>query len=238
MKFLQHISLLAAVIYLSACDKTPLTTTTIPLSQAYDTLVLADVFDVELVQDSLSFLEISGNPKFVNHIKADMENNTLTVHNENRWRWLYPEKNKIGLTLHFNHLAKIIANETCNIHNEKAIVANELGLVLKSKLNQAQLNLNCQTFYFWNNFPCGGMLTLQGTCHEVKLWNYALMQVNATELSSHLARIENASKGDIRVYCIDSMFYKIKGVGNIEVFGNPSYLVDLGSSGPGKLFVH
>jgi len=237
MKFLQHISLLAAILYLSACEKTPLTSATIPLSQAYDTLVLADVFDVELVQDSLSFLEINGNPKFVSHIKAQLENNTLTVHNENRWRWLYPEKNNIRLTLHFKQLAKIIANETCYLHNEKAIVANELGLVLKSKLNQAQLNLNCQTFYFWNNFPCGGMLTLQGTCNEVKLWNYALMQVHANELSTHIARIENASKGDIRVYCSDSMFYKIKGAGNIEVFGNPTFLVDLGSSGSGKLIV-
>ena len=161
----------------------------------------------------------------------------MTVHNENRWRWLYPEKNNIRLTLHFKQLAKIIANETCYLHNEKAIVANELGLVLKSKLNQAQLNLNCQTFYFWNNFPCGGMLTLQGTCNEVKLWNYALMQVHANELSTHIARIENASKGDIRVYCSDSMFYKIKGAGNIEVFGNPTFLVDLGSSGSGKLIV-
>jgi hypothetical protein len=237
MKFLQHPLLFIAVIYLSACDKTTLISSTIPLSQPYDTLVFADVFDVELVQDSLSFLEITGNPKFISHIKAELENNTLTVHNENRWRWLYPEKNKIRLTLHFNQLARIIANETCNIRSEKAIVANELGLVLKSKLNQAQLNLNCQTFYFWNNFPCGGMLKLSGTCHEVKLWNYALMQVNATELSSHIARIENASKGDIRMYCSDSLFYKIKGAGNIEVFGNPSFLIDLGSSGPGKLIV-
>lgn len=176
--------------------------------------------------------------KYLEKIHFSIDQQTLTLSNGNRMRWLYPETNKILIKVHFSHISRIVANETCLIESNSPIVGDEIGLILKSKLNQADLNIQCHTFYFWNNFPCGGSLKLKGQCQELKLWNYALMQVDASGLFASIARVENNSKGNIQLRCLDSLFYKILGQGNIELYGNPTNVYDLGSSGAGKLLIH
>ncbi|MFM7388067.1 MAG: GIN domain-containing protein [Bacteroidota bacterium] len=238
MKRLNKAIVLLAMCLLVACKKNNTSTIEYFISSDFDTLVLADVFNVELLQDSLNKIEIIGKPNYVNNIRANVDQHTLTLSNENRMRWLYPQTNKILVKVHFSHISRIVANETCFIESKSPIVSNELGLILKSKLNQADLNIQCNTFYFWNNFPCGGSLKLKGLCQELKLWNYALMQVNATGLFANIARVENNSKGDIQLRCLDSLFYKILGQGNIELYGNPTNVYNLGSTGTGKLLLH
>jgi hypothetical protein len=238
MKRLIKAIVLLTMCLLVACKKNNTSTKEYFISSDFDTIVLADVFNVELLQDSLNKIEIIGKPNYVNNIRATVDQHTLTLSNENRMRWLYPQTNKILVKVHFNHISRIVANETCYIESKSPIVSNELGLILKSKLNHADLNIQCSTFYFWNNFPCGGTLNLKGSCQELKLWNYALMQVDARALLANIGRIENDSKGDIQLRCLDSLFYKISGEGNIELYGNPANIYDLGSTGTGKLSLH
>lgn len=227
---------LAVVIALLSvsCKKQGQVTTEHELSE-FDTLVFSDVFDVTLIQDSVNHIKVIGTEKFVGHVQWEISNNTLTIKNEGKYKWLNPSTNKIKLEITVNDLAKIVANETCNISTQHVLHANELGLVLKSKLNHASLNVDCNTFYYWNNFPCGGSVALQGTCHTLKLWNYALMQINARQLETKITEVENTSKGDIHVWCTDSLSYKINGTGNIYLHGNPTYLLNHLGSGSGKL---
>ncbi|MBM3164440.1 MAG: DUF2807 domain-containing protein [Bacteroidetes bacterium] len=238
MKTIICLSLILTIVVFTACKKTESTVLERPIEGYFDTLVLADVFDVELIQDSLNKLEIIGNERFLKRITPHLSQNTLTLTNDNQMLWLFPESNKIHVKVHFSKISKVVANETCFIRSKLPVVANELGLILKSKLNQADLNVQCTTFYFWNNFPCGGSVQLRGQCQELKLWNYALMEVDATELLANTARVENDSKGDIHLRCLDSLFYKISGEGNIELYGNPASIYDLGSTGSGKLSLH
>ena len=227
---------LAVVIALLSvsCKKQGQVTTEHELSE-FDTLVFSDVFDVTLIQDSVNHIKVIGTEKFVAHVQWEISNNTLTIKNEGKYKWLNPSTNKIKLEITVNDLAKIVANETCNISTQHVLHANELGLVLKSKLNHASLQLDCNTFYYWNNFPCGGSVTLQGTCHKLKLWNYALMQIDSRQLETKITEVENTSKGDIHVWCTDSLMYKINGTGNIYLRGNPTYLLNHSGSGSGKL---
>lgn len=238
MKRLIKAIVLLTVCCLFACKKNNTSSIEHYITSDFDTLVLADVFNVELLQDSMNKIEIIGKENYLNNIRASVNQHTLTLSNENRMRWLYPQSNKIQIKVHFSHISRIVANETCYIESKSPVVGNEIGLILKSKLNQANLNVQCTTFYFWNNFPCGGSLQLKGQCQELKLWNYALMQVDATALLANIARVENDSKGDILLRCLDSLFYKISGEGNIELYGNPAHVYDLGSTGSGKLSIH
>lgn len=225
---------LVLALFSVSCKKQGQITTEHELGE-FDTLVFSDVFDVTLIEDSVNHIKIIGTEKFVGQVKWEISNNTLTVRNESKYKWLNPSTNKIKLEITVNDLAKIVANETCNISTQNVLHANELGLVLKSKLNHASLQLDCNTFYYWNNFPCGGTVNLQGTCHTLKLWNYALMQIDARQLATTITEVQNTSKGDIHVWCSDSLTYKINGTGNIYLRGNPSYLLNQVGSGSGKL---
>ena len=180
MKPLKILPILGLLLLFS-CKKHEPITTEHSVSE-FDTLVLSDVFDVNLIQGTENSLKIKGSKQFIDDVSWENKDNTLTIHNNAKHKWLNPKTNKIKLEITVNGLSKIVANETCTIKSTNTLIADELGLILKSKLNHAALDISCNTFYYWNNFPCGGTVDLRGNCQTLKVWNYALMQFNASEL--------------------------------------------------------
>jgi hypothetical protein len=62
MKRLKKAIVILTVCFLVACKKNNTSTVEYFISSDFDTLVLADVFNVELLQDSLNKIEIIGKP--------------------------------------------------------------------------------------------------------------------------------------------------------------------------------
>ena len=205
--------------------------------EEFDSLVLNSVFEVHLIQGSANTIKIEAAQKILEKITISIENNTLNIENKYNGNWMHPGKNKVVIFLMVNKLSKITANETCNIITDNTLIGDEIGLVMTSKLNQATLDLQCETFYYWNNFPCGGKLTLMGNINVLKIWNVALMAVDASKLHTNTALIENASKGDCRIFCTESVTYKLSGEGNLYVKGNPPEIVKMEESSSGKLIL-
>jgi hypothetical protein len=204
----------------------------------FDTLTLNSVFDVYLIQGDSNHITLEGNPKILEKVRAEVTNNTLNVYNDFSGKWLHPSNNHIKLTITTNGLTRINSGETCNIQTLNTLTGNEIGIVMTSKLNQATLDINCNSFYFWNNFPCGGKLTLRGNTHELKIWSVALMAVDAKGLNADIATLDNKSKGEITATVTQFVHYRIGGKGNIQLWGNAPQVVDLGSDGDGKLIQH
>lgn len=205
--------------------------------EEFDSLVLNSVFEVHLIQGSKNKIKIDGAKKIIEKLTISIENNTLTIENQFKGNWMHPSKNKVVVFITVNKLAKITANETCNILTDNTLIGDEIGLVLTSKLNQATLDLNCETFYYWNNFPCGGKITLTGNTNVLKIWNVALMAVDASALHTNTALIENASKGDCRIFSTQSLTYKLSGEGDLYLKGNPPEIIKLEESSSGTLIL-
>ena len=106
---------------------------------------------------------------------------------------------------------------------------------MASKLNEAVLQLNCTTFYYWNNHPCGGKLTLSGTVQNLRIWNFALMSVEAKDLTAYDALVENSSQGDCEVTVTGKLEYSIKNSGNIYLHGHPPQIVLKEKTSTGEL---
>jgi hypothetical protein len=201
----------------------------------FDTLTLKSVFTVELIQGTENSISIEGAKKIIEKVDIHIENNTLTLVNKFKGNWIYPKKNKIKIVLTVNGLTRINANETCNIKTLNTLTGDEIGLVMTSKLNEATLDVNCSNFFYWNNFPCGGKIVLSGSTNALNMWNVALMSVDAKALTTNIAMIENASKGDCKVNCLQKLTYKISGEGNIYVSGNPIEVIKIEESSTGKV---
>lgn len=204
----------------------------------FDTLTINSVFDVYLIQGESNHITMEGNPKILEKVRAEVSDNTLNVYNDFDGKWLYPSHNRIKLTITTNGLTRINSGETSNIQTLNTLIGNEIGIVMTSKLNQATLDINCNSFYFWNNFPCGGKLTLRGNTHELKIWSVALMTIDAQALVADVATLENKSKGDITANVTQYVHYLIGGTGNIHLWGNPPQVIDTGSDGDGTLIQH
>ncbi|MBA3901647.1 MAG: DUF2807 domain-containing protein, partial [Bacteroidetes bacterium] len=111
--------------------------------------------------------------------------------------------------------------------------SDDFGIVMSSKLNQANLELGGKSFHFWNNFPCGGKLTLSGNTEILKIWTFSIMSVDAKNLHAEYALIENSSKGNCEVFVSGKLEYSIHGTGDIHLYGNPKQVIlnEINSSG-------
>ena len=237
MKLVIYIALLLGFIGINSCKKSMNSTIIEKSLEEFDTVTFNSSFEVFLIQGTENKIKIEGAERIIDNIDFTIKNNTLTLKNSFKHGWLHPSKNKIKVYLTVNQLSRINANETCKIQSINTLIGTEIGLVFTSKLNEATLDLNCNTFYYWNNFPCGGKVTLSGTTNELKIWNVALMAVDAQNLVSNYVLVNNASKGDCKFTCLQTLDYSITGEGNIYVSGNPSSIIKSGESSTGKLIL-
>lgn len=222
---------MSAIFLLLSCKKESLTKS-IALND-FNQITFNSHFEVILIQGNEHKVEFVGYEKAIEQIEYKITDSTLTLENTSNFLWANPDKNKIKVFITFKSLKKVNANESCEITNQGTLSGDELGVFFASKLNEAKLNLAYNTFYYYNNHPCGGKLTLEGTCGFLKIWNYALMQVDASALISDHVLIENHSKGDCSVNTSKLIEYSVFGEGNIYCYGNPSDLIEhnLGSKG-------
>lgn len=230
--------ILLSLLILFSCEEENLTESILSELPPFNEIELNSPFDVYLKEDTSFFIEIYGNENIIEDIDFKVENNILKIINVSNSKWLTPTKNKIEIYISSKQLSKVSANETCNILTLNPITSSEFGLILKSKANQANLELDCSTFYYWNNSPCGGMLTLYGKTERLKIWNYALMSVDAINLIAQQALVENSSLGDCKVTVINKLEYSIFGVGNIHLYGSPAEIIENQSTSSGQLIQH
>ncbi len=198
-------------------------------------LVIESTFNVYLTQDTTYSIRLEGSKEFVDQVSYHIENSKLYIKMNGRNLWLHPKQNSVNVYINSDSLHIIWANETSYVTTLTPIVSPEFGIVMGGKLQEADLDLNCHTFFFWNVHPCGGKLTLHGQCNELKLWNFALMQVDASALTTGFALVDNNAKTDCEVNVTGQLDYSILGAGNIILHGNPSQIVEGAITSTGKL---
>lgn len=235
MKHLYIILLVWAL--LNSCEKEKITSRSLT-TEAFDQIELNDAFEVFLTEGNHCSIDIVGYETIIEYVDFKVDSQILKIENTRKLGWITPEKNKIKLYITSPPLQRIKADEGCNVQTLSPITSTEFGLVLVGKSNQANLALDCNTFYYWNNFPSGGKLTLSGTTNTLKIWNSAIMSVDAKNLTSKYAIVENSSKGDCEVTVLDRLEYSIKGIGNIHVYGDPKEIITIGISSSGRFIQH
>jgi len=206
--------------------------------EAFSYVHLNSSFNVILVEDTAYFVELSGKAKIVNAVELTIENGILNIERTSSNDWLSPKSNKVTLTIHAPPLEGVNANETCGITTRNPITSNEFGLVLKGKGSEASLDLDCHTFFFWNNAPTGGRITLTGQCYAMKLWTTALVKVDASDVQAEYGILENESKADCSIRAITLFEYSIKDEGDVHIYGSPTQTNLIDHSGSGELITH
>lgn len=204
----------------------------------FTSLRFVDRFDIFLVQDTLNFVEISGHSKVIKGVHWELNGDEVIFSSKGGSAWLRPKNNRISLTIHVKSLNRIFLDETCLLKTINTWQGDELGLIMAGKVNEAEIDVNCNTFYTWNNFPCGGKITVRGNTTVFKCWTYALLQIDARSLQLETALVESNTKGDVTLDFCNNLQYKISNSGNILVKGTPGNITSLGNEGNGELIFY
>lgn len=205
----------------------------------FNEIFLNSSFDLYLSEGNEYSIQIVADESILDYITYEVSNSVLTIDNTRKFRWLTPTKNRIKIYVTSPPLRAVWANETCFVRTLTPITSSEFGMIFLNKANNADLDLDCDVFYYWNNYPCGGTLTLHGECNWLKIWNVAIADVQAEDLYALQAEISNNSKGDCVVNVAEFLKYTIPGEGNIEVYGSPVDVEEYEPSlGTGELIIH
>ena len=205
--------------------------------EAFHSIELNEAFEVKLIEGSAYSLEMEGMESFIKKMEYQITDSVLVIDNSKRFKWSDPQNNIPKLWITCPHLELVTANESCDIKTVNPITTSEFGIILGSKANVAEIETDNQIVFYWNNFPCSGKLTLRGQTNELKIWNTALMTVDASLLMTEFAYISNDSKGDCLVNVSETLEYNLNGEGNLIVFGNPAEIIDQGSSNSGSILL-
>ena len=227
---------LSGVLF-SSCKKDSLVKSSFTTLPPFKEIVLENPFDVFLKEDTTYSVEVIADERVLENMNIRVEDSILKIGNTSSFKWLRPKDNTIELYINSRPLKEIRVAETCNIHTLNPITSDEFGLVISTKANQANLELNCNTFYTWNNFSSGGNLTLRGNTEILKIWNFAIMSVDAQDLIAQHAIVENSSQGDCSIWAEDFLEYSIKGIGDIHIYGSPE-IIERQVTSSGRLIRH
>jgi hypothetical protein len=233
MKNKLFIAIALISVFLVSCSKNkePLSKST--NLDAFSEIAFNSPFHIYLTEDSCYSIKIIAHKSIIDNITYSIADSVLTIRNNSKLKWLKPTQNKVSIYIHSKPLRKIELNETSYLQTLNPITSESFGLILRSKTNEANLELNCGSFYYWNDFPCGGKLTLKGISKRLKLWNFAILSVDAQKLITKEALVENHSQGNCTVNVADKLTYSIYNSGNIILYGNPKEIIEneLESSG-------
>lgn len=222
-------------ILLFSCSEKPNWKEKHQILEKFETIEINSSFEIFLIQDTLYSVRIVADEDVVGNVEIKNEAGKLKISNKSTWKWLRPTTNKIKLYISGDKPSFLYVNETCKIETINPIISEKFGLIMASKLNEANVTLQCSVFHFFNNHPMGGKITLSGTTDRLKVWPTALVQIDARNLQTTVALVENSSKGDVHVRCSETLVYKISNTGNIYYYGMPNKFDFQGDNGNGEL---
>lgn len=202
----------------------------------FDSLYVNNVFEVHLIQDTIYYITIKAKEAFAESTSFNIVDNTLILENDHKCKFTKPEKNDIKVYIQVEEISRIRLNESSKLISDNALRNdNEIGLAINSKFNEADLNLDCKTFYYSNTHLNGGKTNLHGEVEYLKIWNGSLGSVDSRDLSAENVLIVTDSKADCFVRVNNVLDCTILGYGNVYYFGKPSVLIVNDTISTGKL---
>lgn len=205
--------------------------------QPFSNVIINSSFDITIHPDTAFRIVLSGSSDIVEEIDISQVADTLSLENQFSAQWLRPEDHPIKIDLFCDSLQRIVLNESCNLTSSGPLRADEIGLIAVGRLNIVNLNFDANTVFYWNNFPCNGTINFSGEAENLKIWNTALMSVDASQLNASYALVENDSGVECKVVANDILEYSITGSGNVVVSGNPEIVSTGELTGSGQLIL-
>ncbi|HKR07317.1 MAG TPA: DUF2807 domain-containing protein [Bacteroidia bacterium] len=169
-------------------------------------------------------VKVTGGANIIDGITVSVENNTLTIRNENKCNWARDFKNKFTVDVWVDSLNLLTNNGSGNITFEDTLFTyafqyenwNASGSV-KLKFNGDRISVNVHTG--------SADLTVSGIAGIDFLYHNGYGYMNFKDLKTRITYITNQNSGDCKINVRDEMLAQIKYIGNIYYSGNPSNLI-------------
>ncbi len=223
--------LLVIPLFLTGCEKNiffsnePVVTEKIILDR-FEGISINSIFDIELRNDTVYSVLLSGTPNILDNISVNTDDLTLELVDENRYRWMpdYPFV-KIIITIPDDQDITINVNSPSFIYSTDTLNISRLTLNSGTQLIRSDLLVNSSHINLWTTSDDYGHYTFRGKTVTSDLRLFGSSQLWADKLESGSANIRNYSIGDCHVNVTGTLRVWLGHYGNIYYSGLPDEII-------------
>jgi len=197
---------------------------------SFQALHIQGIFDVELVQDTVYYVEIMAYEQVFNAVELKLNNDTLTCYNYNNCFWR-SDFDRPFIRVHFPDITILNIFEASYIYSTDSIT-DDFQFTIRSNIAEADIIFNCKSVFFYINGTSGGRYIFRGKTDKAYLMNVNTGLFEMDELECKTAKVLNYSFIDMKVNVLEKLYVEIYNSGNIRYKGSPEVIYDtLTSSG-------
>ncbi len=189
--------------------------------EPFGKIELLDRVNLEIFQDTMYKLVLTGPQNLLPKISTRVENGTLTITDNNTFNWVRDYEHRVTARVHVEHLDRIYYEGIGKISTSNRLTGDTL--IIRSYQSSGSIDLDVTLKYFHCYFDQSLVdLHIAGTANRVHA------QINGTgflychELITPHCIAFNQGAGDIYVYASNYLHGIIEGSGNVFYTGNPS----------------
>ena len=187
----------------------------------FNQICINDIFDVNLIQDSVCKIEIIAESNLIPELKFEVdENKILIITNNNTVRWAN-NYNKPILNISIDTLWFITVNSPSKIKSQNTLITPELKIMSTAEYSDISLNINCENFYFACSETSGGKMYIEGITNSFAANQRGSYEINSVNFISNYVYITQESIADCKVHVLKELTIEIFRSGYIYYKGDP-----------------
>jgi hypothetical protein len=181
---------------------------------------LNDYIQYELLDTSYFGVIISAPGNLISDIETQVSDGRLTISNTNRCNFVRSFKSRITVRICAPDFFDIQNYATGDISSVNQLIGNRFSLENRGAAGVQRISLQSDTVNIATHTGVSDVV-LDGSCDVVYLFNQGLGKMDARDLQSNYAFVNNSSLNDVYVYSQDYLYGFIQFSGNIYYVGNP-----------------
>lgn len=192
-------------------------------SKTYDiseftSLNLELIGEVFYEQSDSAYLNVSGNSSLIEALKVSNDHGTLDLKLRNKQK--FSGKKKLVVKVGSPHLAKVNFESIGILHFKNKFIGDELSINNKGVGEIIIDDIQVDKFSLISKSI--GSIKIKGTSDMTSINSIGLGEIDASEFKSKKVQVVSEGVENLSVYAEESIDISMKGIGNINYYGNPA----------------
>lgn len=231
---LTSVFMFTAMLFFSSCEKGHRTdcfkgtgniiTENKAIEVPFDTIKTNGRIRVNLIQDSLNYLEISTGENLVDGIEFNVVNNTLTIEDHIKCNWVRRLDHVPLVTIHYTTLHYFSAGNYFDNYFLSVHKGDNICLDYWTGSGITHFNGDVDEAYFKVNAGSGGF-EAAGHARFCYMYHAGGSRWNMSGFDAPEVYVNTLSNNDVHVRCDSLLWCDIRRTGNIYYTGSPSQII-------------
>ena len=194
--------------------------------ESFSVIELNDYIQYELCDTNFYGVLITAPGNLISDIETEVEAGKLTVRNTNKCNFVRSYKNRITIRICAPDFEDIQNYATGDVTTVNAIQGSRFSIDNRSAAGVQRLFLKVDTVNIATHTGVSDAI-VRGECDVVYLFNQGVGEIDAAQLQSRSAYVNNSSLNDLYVNARDYLYVYIQLSGNVFYDGNTSSIDQL-----------